>query len=284
MGVAITLAAVAAATVVPATVTGARESDPDVLYSSTVSPMPDNLPSQPFQAQQTSEFGNQITLTKQAHSLDSVVVTMSSWGCQSGSGSDGSCVTSKGATFPEPITLNIYNVPTSTSTPRPGSLITSLTKTFKIPFRPSASTSCTNGGWGSSCSHGKVSNITFDFESKHVSLPSGIVFGVAYNTSQYGYHPYGVQPCESTVTGCPYDSLNVAVSQDPTNVTKGSDPNPGKAFWNTSTAALYCDGGVGGSGFFRLDSPGTSPSDQCWSVGTPGTAPYYVPAVQFIET
>ena len=88
----------------------------------------------------------------------------------------------------------------------------------------------------------------------------------------------------AAAAGCPYDSLNVALSQDPTNVTKGSNPNTGKVFWNTSTASAYCDGGAAGSGTFRLDSPGTLPADQCWTVGnTPGTPPYYVPAVQFNE-
>jgi hypothetical protein len=282
---AIALAGVAAIGV-PA-VAAHASSDPDVLYKSTVSPLPNNLPSQPFQAQQTSEFGNQIVFTKAAQPLSSVIVTMSSWGCQTGSWSAKDCVTTPGATFTEPITLNIYNTP-ATASAVPGSLITSMTKTFKIPYRPSTSSNCSgpngNGGWGSGCANGKAANITFNFSKSHVNLPSSIVFGIAYNTSQYGPHPYGALPCESTVQGCPYDSLNVALSQDPTNVTKGSDPNPGKVFWNTSTASAYCDGGAAGSGFFRLDSPGSTPADQCWNVGPVlGAPPYYVPAVEFLE-
>src|ERR1700693_2149528 len=71
--------------------------DPDVLYNSTVTPLPGNLPSQPFQAQQTSEFGNRGRMTKTAQPLGNVTVTMSSWGCQTGGGT--TCVTTKGAKF-----------------------------------------------------------------------------------------------------------------------------------------------------------------------------------------
>ncbi|MGA7987639.1 MAG: hypothetical protein WCB51_04490 [Candidatus Dormiibacterota bacterium] len=52
-----------------------------------------------------------------------------------------------------------------------------------------------------------------------------------------------------------------------TKLTTGGNPNPGKVFWNTATATDYSDGGAAGSDFFRLDSPGTSPSDACWTVG-----------------
>lgn len=71
-------------------------------------------------------------------------------------------------------------------------------------------------------------------------------------------------PSDSRALRGLYDSLNVAVS---TKLTTGGNPNPGKVFWNTATATDYCDGGAAGSDFFRLDSPGTSPSDACWTVG-----------------
>jgi hypothetical protein len=79
--------------------------------------------------------------------------------------------------------------------------------------------------------------------------------------------------------GCGYDSLNVALSQDPTDLSEGSDPNTGTVWWNTSTPPNYCDAGAHGSGFFRLDSPSTPP---CWGVNFPyNAAPFYIPAVQF---
>jgi hypothetical protein len=268
--------------------TGAK-GDPDVLYKSTVTPLPGNLPSQPFQAQQTSEFGNRISMTKTAQTLSNVTVTMSSWGCQTGGWSTNDCVTTPGATFSVPITLNLYNAP-ATGSIFPGSLIVSVTKTFAIPYRPSADAiNCTGGQLGEwfdgtqGCFNGLAHNIVFRLASLHVKLPQDFVFGIAYNTTTWGYHPIGTQPCDSTSAGCPYDSLNVALSQDPTNVTKGSDPDFGKVFWNTATATSYCDGGANGSGAFRIDSPPPTPS--CWGVNSPyNSAPFYVPAVQFMET
>lgn len=258
--------------------TGAK-GDPDVLYKSTVTPLPGNLPSVGFQATQTSEFGNRIRMTKTAQTLSNVTVTMSSWGCQNGGGS--TCVTTPGTTFAVPITLNLYNAP-ATGTIVPGSLIVSVTKTFSIPYRPSAdNVHCTGGAWfdgTQGCFNGLAHNIVFRLASLHIKLPQDFVFGVAYNTSQYGAHPNG---CDLVpLANCPVDSLNVALSQDPTNVTKGSDVDTGNVFWNTATAGDYCDGGTGGVGIFRLDSPGFP---NCWSVGG-GGAPFYVPAVQFMET
>ena len=60
-----------------------------VVYDSTVNPLPGNLPSLGFEATQTSEVGNQVTLSGAANDLNNVVVTMSSWGCQSGGGGVG---------------------------------------------------------------------------------------------------------------------------------------------------------------------------------------------------
>jgi hypothetical protein len=113
-----------------------------------------------------------------------------------------------------------------------------------------------------------------------VTLPDSVVFGVGYSTSGYGPSPNGCSnPCNTSSGGCGYDSLNIALAQDPTNVTVGSDPNPGTVFQNSPYGSEYCDGGAAGIGTFRLDSPAV-PS--CWGVNSPYTAaPFYVPAVQF---
>jgi hypothetical protein len=246
------------------------------IYNSIPSPLPGNLPSLGYEATSTTEFGNQIAFSGTSRALDNVVVTLSSWACQSGSATDGTCVTAPGATFPVPITLNIYNPPTTGlggTYPAPGSLIATDTQTFKIPYRPTADPLCgTNGGGWSfpNCFHGYANNITFNsFTPAVVTLPNNIVYGIAFNTSDYGATPQRPQACNSTSTGCPYDSLNVALSQDPTDISAGSNLNPGTVFWNTSYAPFYCDGGAAGFGFFRLDSP----TSACWGG--------LVPAVQF---
>jgi hypothetical protein len=275
------------------------------IYDSTVNPLPGNLPSLGFEATQTSEVGNQVTLSGAANDLNNVVVTMSSWGCQNGAGGNGygtanACVTTTGATFNEPITLNIYSVGANNAV---GGLLATDTQTFAIPYRPSASDpsvysaegcTATNGKWFNSsdntCNNGLATNITFNLSAQNVVLPSNVIYGIAYNTSDYGASPYGHSTaCSGTVSGCGYDSLNVGLSQDPTNVSVGTDPNPGTLYWNTSTAADYCDDGTGGTGTFRID--GAANTAACWDGGAntgwavSGTgSPYYVPAVQFTAT
>jgi hypothetical protein len=117
-----------------------------------------------------------------------------------------------------------------------------------------------------------------------------VIYGIAYNTSDYGSAPYGdATACHATSAGCGYDSLNVGLTDDPTNVSVGSDPNPGTVYWNTTTAANYCDDGAGGTGTFRID--GAANTATCWDGGAntgwavSGTgSPYYVPAVQINAT
>ncbi|HEV3309753.1 MAG TPA: hypothetical protein VG815_04470 [Chloroflexota bacterium] len=254
---------------------GTAQASSTVIYTSIPSPLPDNLPSLGFQSAHTSEFGNQVNFGGSDRVLDTVTVTLSSQACQTGGGS--TCVTTPGATFSEPVTFNIYNPPTTGpggTYPAPGSMIATQTTTFNIPYRPSADPACGNNGWGASCSPGVATNITLDFTSLAVTLPDSVVYGIVYNTQTFGPNPYEV--------GGPYDSLNVALSQDPTDLTTGSDPNPGTVFWNTNIMdnTGYCDSGAAGTGFFRLDSPGAG--NNCWGVNPPYTnAPYYIPAVQF---
>jgi len=279
---------VAAMGAAPPASAGAAPAASSVLYNSTVTlSRVGNLPSEGGEAYAFAEFGNQITLTRAAKAR-TVVVTLSSWGCQSGTWTGDNCVTAAGAKFTEPITLNIYDAPAATTPPTvvPGARILSVTKTFSVPYRPSANaTKCTGSSAGQwydralgSCFNGLATNITFNLTSLNLSLPRSLVFGIAYNTSDYGYAPYGDStPCHSTSEGCPYDSLNVGLSQDPTNLSRGTDPNPGTIFQNSPLAGEYCDGGAGGTSVFRLDSPGSP----CWGVSTADEAPWYIPAVEF---
>jgi len=288
--------------------------DPTI-YDSTVQPNPGNLPSESYEASGVGQFGNQIVFGGTARVLDNVTVQMSSWGCVDGNWSTYStapCVTPPGATFPVPITLNIYNVgPASAYGPSTaGSLITSVTQPFNIPYRPSADTnyavdclpeataqsvavSTFAGTWFdpalNKCFNGFLTPITFTFG--HVALPTNVIYGVAYNTSDQGAVPQRPQPCNSTSGGCGYDSLNVAVSQEPTAPNPGTDPYPGTTYINVTNPSYasgnYCDAGAAGINVFRTDEPATWPASDgttsaCWSVNYPTAgAPYYVPAVQF---
>ena len=56
------------------------------VFSNLPSTLPGNLPSEAFQATQSSEFGGQIVLAPVSRTNPVVTATMSSWGCQTGGG------------------------------------------------------------------------------------------------------------------------------------------------------------------------------------------------------
>lgn len=230
-----------------------------VIYNSVITPLPGNLPSIGFEATAFNEFGNAVNFSAAKNfGLTKVVVSMSSWGCEAGSWNAMNCVTSANASFPHPITLNVYNP--SVDGINPGSQIASITNTFSIKYRPSASTECTSGRWydksTKNCFNGYLQNITFDL--KNVKVGSSAIFGITYNTSHYGYAPIGDNAaCRTLSGGCGYDSLNVGLSSDPTDVSKGSNVVAGKLWLASAASYNYADGGAAGLGSFRMDSPNT---------------------------
>jgi hypothetical protein len=262
------LAVCAAVTALAATAATARANT--TIYRSTVEPRPGNLPSDGFEATSTSEFGDEVTFAHHARRLKTVTVTMSSWGCQVGSWNLNNCSTHPGAKFSVPITLRLYPAPAGTT---PGSPFLSVTKTFRIPYRPSASPKCTGpfaGEWflkHHGCFNGKAANITFNLSSLHLHLPNTLVWSVAYNTTHYGYSPIGESAaCFTSPGGCPYDSLNVGLGP---SVKVGSKPDPDTVFQSTTWAGALCDG-TPTLGVFNLDSP----TSACWAG--------YVPAAKFV--
>jgi hypothetical protein len=222
--------------------------------------------------------------------LANVVVTMSDWACENGAGwNSASCTTTFGDTYQVPITLTLYDVSGTTL----GSEIAADTQTFNIPYRPSASASCVGanvGGWsdGGTCVFGYASNITFDFSSQHLVLPSTFVYEISYNTNYND--PTDVGPTAAV------NSLNVGLSDDTghtatTNVTVGTDAITGD-FLNSAEPQSYCNNSpADGIGVFQYDpyvapctggnavdnpAPGQAGS---WAVDyQPG---FWVPAVQF---
>jgi hypothetical protein len=250
------LGAVTAASAMAAATAGASV----VVYNNIPSPLPGNLASEGFEATSTSEFGGAVTFAGTARANPTITVVMSSWGCQTGHWTTDNCVTAPGSTFNEPITLNIYNPGTGTTEGSPtGSQITSVTQSFAIPFRPSASANCTGpqaGEWydtaSSTCFNGFATPITFTLPG--VTLPAGAVISVAYNTSDYGATPYGDNTaCHSTPAGCGYDSLNVGLTAPPS---VGTDPQPDGIYQTSSSSGAFCDNS-NHSGFV-FDTP-------CWT-------------------
>jgi len=211
------------------------------IFNNIPDPLPPNLVSLGYQATQTAEFGDHISFAGTGRSLSSVTVAMSNWALNS------TYPTMDAAGFTHPITLNIYEVNKDGANPALGSLITSLTQDFLIPWRPEASPDC-GTAWKASngnCYNGYAFNIVFDFAGKNITLPDEIIYGVAYNTNTWGIQPIG-QPG-------PYESLNVGLNTT-TGPSAGTDVEPDAIFWNTSTASSYSDGGAGGTGTFRRDT------------------------------
>jgi hypothetical protein len=232
-----------------------------VVYDNIPDKVPGNVPSIGFEATSTSELGSQIGLDGSQRKDPKVKVLMSSWACKSGTWQGKNCITNPGSTFTHPVTLNVYKVNSDDSV---GPLIKTVTKTFTMPYRPTADdgTNCKDangnptGEWwdGTTCNNGKAFTISFDLD--HVTLPDDVILGVAYNTTNHGAAPIGTTACNSTAQGCPYDALNVGTNPTPTVGT--SEPSNNDAYYNTSVASFYCDSGAGGTGTFRLDSG-------CWT-------------------
>lgn len=228
------------------------------VYNNIPSPLGGNYPSQAFEATQTAEFGGLVELASGSRTNPVVTVTMSSWGCQSRD-SLGACVTTPGAVFSVPITLNIYAVNADNSV---GALLATDTQTFKIPYRPSDdATNCPKDAdgtrWfdGTSCYHGLANKISWDLGGRTLTLPDKVIVSVMYNSSHYGYQPIGEgAPCYSKSGGCGYDSLNVAVV--PNSPFVGNDPLPDSAYVSSTWSGAYCSGSA--LGIFRLDAG-------CWT-------------------
>ena len=252
VGIAVVNPDVAAAALPPVTASTAG-----AVYDNIPTPTPGNLPSEAFEAQSVSEFGGAITMTSSIVSNPVVTVLMSSWGCETGHWTTGDCVTSPGATFSEPITLNIYKKGLGGDGSAPGALLHSVTKTFDVPFRPSADLAhCGDGRWydGAHCYNGFATPITFTLTGITL-FTNNVVVSVAYNTSDYGSNPYGHDTaCAGTVAGCGYDSLNVALSSPPS---VGSDPQPDNAYLN-STGYGYC-------GHANVNAGSFVETDGCWT-------------------
>ncbi len=212
------------------------------IYNATPSILPSSLPSLGYEATDTAEFGDKISFAGTDRSVSSATVTMVSWACQTGQWQDGDCASTEGSYFTHPITLKVYNAnPDGTV----GSVITTVSNNFNIPFRPSVDSSCANDpgrtyptAWKNSdgvCQNGYAHNITFDLAG--VTLPDQIIYGISFNTSTSGYTPL--------IVGGPYDALNVGLTDNTLYPTVGTDVDNDSVYWNS---ALY------GDGTFKVDN------------------------------
>lgn len=210
-------------------VEGGDDGNGTVVYSSIPKPLK-AVASVGFEATTGLELGDGVNLTHTGK-LQRVRYVLSSWGCQRGHWNTNDCSTTPGATFAVPITINVYAVSNS-NTSRVGALLTTQTRTFNIPYRPSYdSARCAGTGEfystvDASCVHGQANVIVFDFSAPRVSLPLQSIFSLTYNTSHYGPHPIGQSTsCYTSSGGCGYDSLNVSTDGNGGPIGSPIDPN-----------------------------------------------------------
>jgi hypothetical protein len=221
------------------------------VYNNLPNPIPQNSPSLGFQSNHTSEFGDLIQLSGGPTNLTSGSILMDDKALES----DYPTVGNAGG-WSWPITLNIYNVDSSSGTPQAGSLIFTDTETFNIPWEPVGQP-------------GQDFLVTFSLPS--VAVPGEFIYSVVYNTETFGPNPTN-DPNDG-----PYISLNVAVN-DTAPPQIGSRPNPDSGYLNANAPQYYFDNGAGGpSGVFRQDTGYTPYSlagefaDASTSTPEPGT-------------
>ena len=238
----------------------------EVIYNSIPATLAANYTSQPYQAQQVSEFGDRVSFGGSARQLSSASVTMSMWGRYEDWNVGGQYYGTgayAGAGYTQSFTFNIYNAGTGST---PGSLIGSVTQDKYIQYRPTV--------WASA--NGIAQNITFDLSGLGITLPESIVWGLAFNTQSYGASPTGANG--------PYNQLNVCYNQSsawaPANggVTVGSTDLLTK-FMNAATnvngqyGTYYSPTTVG---TFSMAETGTTPSGK--ALGAPMVSFSAVPA------
>src|SRR5579859_1486030 len=172
------------------------------VYNIIPKPLPGNIASVPFQDLGVNEVGDGVFLTANSGTIGQVSVMMSSWACQSGKWFNGNCVTTPGATFSVPITINLYSVLDIQSSPvvvpAVGALIGTITQTFSIPYRPTSTPAKCGGDnqvWFSSkdntCDHGIASTIVVNFSGFHIPIPanSQLIVSASFDTSDNGPNP-----------------------------------------------------------------------------------------------
>src|ERR1039457_5353009 len=140
------------------TVSGAPLFADIIVYNNLPNPMPPASPSLGFQANQTAQFGDLIHLVSGPSVLTTGTILMTDWALHS----DFPLESASG--FNWPLTLTLYNVDSSSGTPQPGSVITSVTQTFLMAWRQAGTGDWTNSSqWspdgGVNCFNGSTSRL-----------------------------------------------------------------------------------------------------------------------------
>jgi hypothetical protein len=176
----------------------------------------DNPVSLGYGATGTTEFGSQIAFDREGGITNpsAAEVLMSVWTCEHGEWNNGCVTASPSATFAAPLTLNIYEVGYENEV---GALITSVTKTFNLHYRPTTDAACADGtsfkASDGHCQHGSPQAVVFGGIT--ATLPHRVIVSIAYD-------PIG-----------PLDALNVALVGVPSIGSNPVEPQE-IVYWDTS--------------------------------------------------
>ena len=207
---------------------------PAVVYDSIVDDQPASYPSLGFQAQATWEFGDYVVLGGSNRAITDVTISLTSWACETGQWNLGDCETTPGSTFTHPVTMNLYDVDNTGSTPVAGDLIASVTNTVEAPFRPTPSpvectqTSGSKPWWDpvrETCQNGFAFDVSFDFSGEEALVGNDVIVTVAYDTQSYGETP--------TAANGPHNALNVSLNNLSAPAV-GTDEAAGEMFRDTT--------------------------------------------------
>ena len=220
------LAGMVGATMIAPSIAGAMTTR-NVAYDSTPAKGTVSVPSVGPEAYSFNEVGDEVILRPHS-TIGHVKVTMESWACESGSWQSG-CMTTPGATFKTPITLSLYRYSkrdATTGEVKPGKLITQITKTFSIRYRPTSQSDTESRFMGKDgqLHNGIAQTISFPVNR---NLPNDVVWTVGYNTNTSGHAPLGHTS--------PTDSLNVGLSP---RARVSHDRFPDSIIWDTRSAGF----------------------------------------------
>jgi hypothetical protein len=182
-----------------------------------------------YEACSISELGDYVQFAGTARNLSTVRVGMVSW-AENGAGYNDPNLVSNANGWQQPLMFSIYSVNTSGAQPTVGSLLATKTQTFTLPWAPGDGTH-------------PYSAVTFDFSGDNITLPGQVIFGLAYNTGNYGANPTGYNG--------PYNSLNLGAYNGSPFV--GTDAAPGLGFVNSTWSGEY---GSGTYGVFAISDGG----------------------------
>jgi PEP-CTERM motif len=189
----------------------------EAIYDSIPASLPPGIPSLGYELATASELGDAVHFAGNARQLTSATLTLGSAALRNAYPASGTA-----AGFVLPLTFNLYGV-LGGATPGVGPLIASRTVSAEIPWRPQADAGC-GTGYLAGGSRYDTAAFTVTVDLSGITVPNDIVYGLSFNTQNYGPSPYGAAG--------PYDQLGIALISSGPAI--GIDIEPDALYLNTT--------------------------------------------------